>query len=276
MFSFVDQIVSLDERGARGRFAVPEHFEGVPPWLIAEAVGQLAGWIAMVRSDFRSRAVAALVGSLVFPTPPPRRGVLELSVDIDRTDQRAVLYCGTVRGESGVYGELRRCLGPLLPMEELDDPQRARRLYQRLRGDTPLSLWSAGDPLPALTLRERADAANEPRRAVIEVPAEASFFLDHFPRRPVLPATLLVQAMCDLAAEVAAPVLACDPGRVAIAEVRDIKVRSFTAPGEMLSVEAHCDAGDGSQASVRLVASTGARRVATVRAIARRGDGAPG
>ena len=34
----------------------------LPPWLVIEAVGQLAAWIAMARSDFASRPVAALVG----------------------------------------------------------------------------------------------------------------------------------------------------------------------------------------------------------------------
>jgi 3-hydroxymyristoyl/3-hydroxydecanoyl-(acyl carrier protein) dehydratase len=268
MFSFVDQITALDERGARGRFAVPHHFPSVPAWLIAEAVGQLAGWIAMVQTDFRCRAVAALVGSLVFPAPPPRRGVLELAVDIDRTDQRAVLYRGTVRGETGVCGELRRCLGPLLPMQELDDSQRVRELYARLRGPAPLALWSVADPLPRLVLAERVVSPQGALAATVEIPAAAPFFTDHFPRRPVLPATMLVQAMCDLAVEAAAPALGRAPSAVAIAEVCDIKVRSFTAPGERLSVEAHCDSGAEGRATVRLVASNGSQRVATVRAIA--------
>jgi len=271
MFSFVDQITALDERGARGRFAVPEHFPSVPAWLIAEAVGQLAGWIAMVQTDFRCRAVAALVGSLAFPGVPPRRGVLELAVDVDRMDRRAVLYHGTVRGEAGTCGELRRCLGPFLQMDELDDPQRVRTLYESLRGDAPLALWSAADLLPHVTLTAPAASAAGGLIATLEVPAVAPFFADHFPRRPVLPATMLVQAMCDLAAEAAAPALGRVASQVAITEVRDIKVRSFTAPGERLSVEAHCESSESGRATVGLVASNGDRRIATVRAIAAAG-----
>ncbi len=265
----------MDEHGARGRFAVPEHFGGAPPGLIAEALGQLAGWIAMARSAFRSRAVAALVGSLVLPPGRVARGVLELSVDIDRTDQRAILYRGAVRSAAGVCGELRRCLGPLLPMADLDDPERARRLYEELRGDTPQVLWSPADPLPHLAVRDSEAVGDAARRAWVDVPAAAPFFADHFPRRPVLPATLLVQAMTDLAIEVAAPVLGVGVAQVTVGEVRDIKVRSFTAPGEVLSIEAQREEAAAGIVPVRLVACTGGRRVATLRALARRRGAAP-
>lgn len=268
MFSFVDQIHDLDERRARGRFAVPAHFGGAPPWLIAEAVGQLAGWIAMAASDFRNRAVAALVGSLIYPEERAYGGVLELAVEVERRDRRAILYRGEVRDARGVCAELRRCLGPLLPMEDLDDPRHARGLYERLRGAAPLSLWSAADPLPILALEDVRERGGGVCSATVRVPLWAPFFADHFPRRPVLPATLLVQAMCDLGTRAAAALMERSTEQMRLNEVRDIKVRSFTAPGETLLIESSpCGSGDASR-GVRLTASNGERRVATVTAFA--------
>jgi hypothetical protein len=66
-FSFVDRITEL-EPGVRGHgsFAVPGSIAAFPACLVAEAVGQLAAWIAMARIDFRGRPVAALATETIF------------------------------------------------------------------------------------------------------------------------------------------------------------------------------------------------------------------
>ena len=60
-FSFVDRITEFAPgKRARGEFWVPEAVSAFPSCLVAEAVGQLAAWVAMNRVDFRGRPVAAL------------------------------------------------------------------------------------------------------------------------------------------------------------------------------------------------------------------------
>ena len=93
MFTFVDQITQIDSRQARGRYAIPAALHPFPPWLLAEAVGQLAAWIAISDKDFRLRPVAALIGELSF-SEQPTAGTLELEAFIERADDRAVLYSG--------------------------------------------------------------------------------------------------------------------------------------------------------------------------------------
>jgi hypothetical protein len=62
-FSFVDRITALEDgRRARGRFAIPAGLPAFSTCLVAEAVGQLAAWVAMAQAGFRRRPVAALSG----------------------------------------------------------------------------------------------------------------------------------------------------------------------------------------------------------------------
>src|SRR4026209_2823203 len=45
-FSFVDRILEIEPgRRARGIYRMPGLWRCVPPWLAAEAIGQLAAWV---------------------------------------------------------------------------------------------------------------------------------------------------------------------------------------------------------------------------------------
>lgn len=239
MFSFVDQITSITDGGVRGRFAVPEHFKGAPDWLVVEAIGQLAGWAAMRESGFEKRAVGATVGMIEFPGPRLPRGVLELSAAIERTDRRAILYRGEVSAAGALVAVMRRCIGPLLPMEAFEDPESAKMRFASLTGPDPVPLWTANDPEPQAwisELRERGDGVE----ADFRVDRAAAFFDEHFPRQPVVPASLLIESMCRVGA---AAVGRAVTGRAAndvppFDRVIQVKVRQFTLPGQMLRLEA--------------------------------------
>ena len=68
------------------------------------------------------------------------------------------------------------------------------------------------------------------------MPATAAFFEDHFPRRPVFPATLLLDARLQLASRVAAQ--AAGETRLSLTRITNVKVRAFTAPGATLLLSA--------------------------------------
>lgn len=240
MFSFVDQISSITAGSIRGRFAVPEHFGGAPDWLLAEAIGQLAGWQAMHESAFAKRPVGATLGLLEFPGTRLPRGILELGATIERTDRRAVLYRGEVLSDGAPVALMSRCIGPLLPMETLEDPEDAKARFEALTGPHPLRLWNASDARPQASISppELRDGLTV---AEFHVAADAPFFAEHFPRQPVVPATLLIEAMCRVGA--AAVALARDlPRTVRFDRVRQVKVRQFTQPGQTLRLEARPEA----------------------------------
>lgn len=266
MFSFVDQIKSRTENSIRGRFAVPDHFGGAPDWLMFEAIGQLAAWAAMRDSDFAKRPVGATVGSLDFTGRRRPCGVLELAATIERTDRRAILYGGEVAIEGENLAVMRRCIGPLLPMEAFEDPEHARSRFVALTGADPVALWSGDDPLPAASISDPQVRSDGSVIAEFRVAEDAAFFADHFPRQPVVPATLLIEAMCRAgAASVAASFDRAEP--LLFDEVRQVKVRQFTKPGQVLRIEAAAAQRGSGKPQVSVSAFSAAELVADVRVL---------
>src|ERR1700675_5207609 len=96
-FSFVDRITGFTPGvRARGQFAVPAVLPAFPSCLVAEAVGQLAAWVAMSQVDFRGRPVAALATQTRFLGVALPGDVLELAVEIEDCDDNMVVYGGKI------------------------------------------------------------------------------------------------------------------------------------------------------------------------------------
>ena len=263
-FLFVDRIDALDERGARGQLDLLPAQMALPPWLILEAVGQLAAWIAMVRTDFASRPVAALVGEVQLAESAwceRAEGPVELVATLERIDGRAILYSGTARCEGRLIAQLSRCVGPLLPVALFDDPDAVRQRLQVLRSGGNPAQREPPPTFPAASdVRIEADGA---RRGRLRVPEQAPYFADHFPLRPVFPATLLAAVLDALAAPAAAAALGGAAARTV--SVHDYKVRAFSEPGRELEVAAEPEAVVDGLAMVRVSAATDGKRTASGR-----------
>jgi len=251
-FSFVDRITAFEPGvRARGEFAVPAALARFPACLVAEAVGQLAAWAAMDRIAFRGRPVAALANETRFHGTVRPGDTLELGVEIDACDDDAVAYAGWARVNGALVIELVDCLGPMLPVAEFDAPEAlAERLALLRSAGAPRGRFGGVDIAPPEPVR------GEPGAALLRVPAAAPFFADHFPRRPVFPATLLLDTLIGIALPMA------PPGHVP-ARMTHVKVRSFTEPGALLRIEAVPSSSDA--ARIQLSARAGDRTVATAR-----------
>lgn len=261
-FSFIDRITAIDADRAHGALRRPPGTPPLPSWVAIEAVGQLAAWIAMARCDFASRPVAALVGAVRMRDAESGGGI-DLKARIERLDGRAILYSGTASVGDVDVAVLTRCVGPLLPMDGFDDPAAVRARLAALReGGAPPGAGGLEGDIPRLrvpAIELRAGAA----RAQLRVPESAPFFTDHFPRRPVFPASLLAEAFGQLAAPLAAQVLADTTERLRPAGVADFKVRSFSPPGQVLDLAADAGEANGDRAAVRVSATAEGRRVAS-------------
>jgi len=211
-FSFVDRI-DAHAPGApiRGRYAIPAGVPSFPSSLAAEAVGQLAAWVAMKRLDFRVRPVAGLAGETRYGRDFGPGDTLDLEVDLESATDSDVAYHGraSVRGEPVMV--LERALGPMLPADEFDDPAALAGDFDTLAGPGAAPGRFHGLPAHAMHVDE---ATFEPGRRVaarLDVPADAPYFADHFPRRPVYPATLLMDALGRLALTLAGDGAGMDP-----------------------------------------------------------------
>jgi 3-hydroxymyristoyl/3-hydroxydecanoyl-(acyl carrier protein) dehydratase len=231
-FSFVDRILDfVPGKSARGVFHVPAALRAFPGCLVAEAVGQLAAWVSMEHIGYRGRPVAALAGETRFFGNVKPGDTLQLTVDIDDVDDDAVSY----RGWADVNGvrviELNDCLGPMLPVAEFDAPEALRQRFALLRGvgAPPDRFHGVVDPTVKVVEHVRGESV----RATMQVPESAPFFADHFPRRPVFPATLLLNAQIGLASTLAREANA-DRAPTPLVPVRmtHVKMRAFIVPGQ--------------------------------------------
>lgn len=264
-FSFVDAIDHLEPGvRARGRYTVPAALPGFPTCLVAEAIGQLAAWAAMEAVAFRSRPVAALAGEARFDAAVAPGQTLELAVELERCAEDAMTFAGTAHVAGVPVAALARCGGPMLPAEELDSPEALRADLARLTGGgVPAGRLRA---LPEVAVTA---ASGEPGRrlgAELLVPVAASFLADHFPRRPVLPGSLLLESLLQLGRPLAAAALDPEPAAVAPACVRDVKLRGFVAPGSRVALRAEVRAVLGGSVTLELAARVDGKAVATGRA----------
>jgi 3-hydroxymyristoyl/3-hydroxydecanoyl-(acyl carrier protein) dehydratase len=249
-FSFVDRIGSLEPgTRLRGSYCIPAGIPAFPTALVTEAVGQLAAWGGMSALNFQSRPVAGLAARIDFLSTVRPGQTLELAVELDTVEADAIAYHGTALADGVPVAQLHHCVGPMVSVEEFDDPQALRDRFHLLCG--PGATPGAFNGIPPLPLEDTGGEDGKYRRATLRVPHDAPFFADHFPRRPVLPGVLLMGANLELVAALAARFPAPSAGGSWVLQgVSNVKLRSFMPPGEILEIEARLEEISAGAASV--------------------------
>ena len=260
-FSFVDRITRSAPRHIEGEYTIPANATRFLPSLMAEAVGQLAAWSSMAELDFSVRPVAGLAGQIRYHDIAVPGQTLQLEADIERCDAEAVAYRGRAHIDGRLAIELIDCVGPMLPMADFDEPLAVRADYEMLcgRGAPPDRFGG----VPAPQLEKTAHVEGERLAATLQVPNanEVSYFADHFPRRPVFPGTLLVDAMASLAVELAQEVMPATSALIPTS-LRDVKIRTFTPPGARLELEADVLEADSARVHLKFGARSGGKTIA--------------
>jgi len=264
-FSFVDRITEVTPGvRVRGTFHVPAGVREFPAALLAEAVGQLAAWSSMAKLGFRLRPVAGLARETRFFRVARPGDTLALEADIESCTDNDVAYAGRASVDGEPVIALEQCLGPMLPAEDFDAPEQLRRDFDLLCGPGAPSDRFAG--LPVFNLEHTEAVAGERVKALLRVPDSAAFFEDHFPRKPVFPATLLLDNLIRLAIGLAEKDIAPVAGtELAASRVLDVKVRTFIPPGEVLELSVQRFQSESAPFLARLAARANGKPVATAR-----------
>jgi 3-hydroxymyristoyl/3-hydroxydecanoyl-(acyl carrier protein) dehydratase len=264
-FSFVDRITYVGGHRIEGQYTVPPGATRFPASLMAEAVGQLAAWAAMSKMDFAWRPVAGLAGETVYHRIATPGQTMTLEASIARCDAEAVAYSGRAAIDGECVLELIDCLGPMLPMADFDAPESVRADFATLFGVGAPAQRFAGVPDPVLET-----LGHEPGRRLtsrLHVPqfADVAYFADHFPRRPVFPGTLLLDAIAGLTVQVADEALPGASGTLFARRVRNVKIRSFTSPGSALDLDIELLESAGDQAQMKVAARNDGKLIAAAR-----------
>lgn len=213
------------------------------PSLIGETLGQLAAWNVMVSNGFTHRPVAGVVSSARLHRQAYVGETLMLESFIDRLDDTAVQYHSTARVGDDVVFSIEGALGPLLPMDDFIGSDDVRRQFDEINRpgewiDRVFTNEMTADP----TMNDGPHVApmqfdrileNEPGvllRAEKRITRSAAYFADHFPNKPVLPMTVLLECKLNLAREFVARAGFAQLYR--IHELRKIKMNEFVYPGD--------------------------------------------
>lgn len=217
------------------------------PSLIGETLGQLAAWNVMHVNGFSQRPVAGIVASARLHRPAYVGETLLLESFIDSLDEHAVQYHSVAHvGEEPVFS-IEGAVGPLLPMSEfiiMDEvKQQFAEIYHPGEWSIIRSTYSAMHGDKFLTPPECAQfsmtfdkiCSSEPGislKAEKFISRTAPYLDDHFPKKPVLPMTVLLECKLNLAREFISRAGYLHDYRVS--EFRKIKMNEFVQPGDVL------------------------------------------
>lgn len=217
------------------------------PSLIGETLGQLAAWNVMQHNDFTLRPVAGVVSCAKLHRHAYVGETLLLESSIDVLDERAVQYHSQARvGQEPVFS-IDGALGPLLPMTDFISEDLIRRQFAEIYrpGDWEVINTSIpelkdyySDQQGLSSVRPMifdAILSSEPGVCLVaekKVTKSAPYFPDHFPYKPVLPMTVLLECKLNLARKFID--LAGYANNYQVCELRKIKMNEFVIPGDVL------------------------------------------
>lgn len=263
-FSFVDRILS-DEVGKNivGEYEIPSGVSAFPLSLVSESIGQCAAMSAMRAVDFQFRPVAGIAGGVDFEGLVHPGATLRLEANLSKADEEAVEYDGLATVDGQPVVRLRDCLGPMVPMEDFDDPAAVKGRYETLTG--PGAETGAFGGVPELNWEPGELVPGERIEGEFRIPTEADFFGDHFPRNPVFPGTLLMDANLRFVSALAETFPG--EGRWEAVGMMDVKLRAFMPPGESLNLLAETEEISGDKATVFVQSRRGKRRNSGARVV---------
>ena len=213
------------------------------PSLIGETLGQLAAWNVMFSNDFRLRPVAGIASSAQLYRSAYVGETLLLESFIDHLDDSVVRYHSVARIGNEVVFTIDDALGPLLPMGDFIDTDEVRLQFLELNrpGQWPPQIQCQVEKAIDLPLLPRVSMcfdrviSSEPGVSLCaekRISRSAPYFPDHFPKKPVLPMTVLLESKINLAREFIKRAGITRPYKVQ--ELRKIKMKEFVLPGDVL------------------------------------------
>lgn len=225
----------------------------------------------MAQTDFQLRPLAGIAGEVRLGSDADPGVELDLRVTIEHSDGEAVAYGGSASADGKSVLELDRCVGPMFPMRDYDAPNAMKLRFEELCGP-----GARMDRFAPLRRAEMEVVDHDPGRrlsATLAIPEAAAFFADHFPRRPVYPATLLLDHQLELARRLVADMAAvADETRTAVGRVTDAKMRAFVLPGQAVEIDAEVKSSDEGTVRLALTASAAGKRISTARVEIRTGE----
>ena len=206
------------------------------PSIIGETLGQMTAWAVMQACDFQKRPVAGVVGAVTLHQDAHLGDCLSLESWIELQDEDAVRYHGQVHVGDRLILSLEGALGPMLPMQDFIDPALARQQFSQIhQANKTLRSPNRLSQIKPIALSFDQIIQNEPGISILalkKISPDAPFFPDHFPLKPVLPLTVLLELKMQLAGQF---LQESDYSTYHVKALERIKMNDFVLPGDEIS-----------------------------------------
>jgi 3-hydroxyacyl-[acyl-carrier-protein] dehydratase len=264
-FLFVDRICEL-ERGRRVRAVknvslhgdfLQEIFPGLPvfsPVIAAEAAAQALSWLIVDAKDFTVKPLITVLDSCTCSRHLQPGDQLELEGELESFQPESALAHARILLNKKPAVEIRHGVCYLYPLQELQDPEDARRQFKNLMDNSTPPLQQECVAIPGLPQGTSAVStalpwvdrvlhceAGKKILGIKNVTSTEDFFNDHFPRMPLLPGVIIMEALTSAARMLIEPVLAAhglDHTRAILRQAQKVKFRKPVRPGDQLLLEA--------------------------------------
>ena len=264
----------------------------LPPMLVVEALAQASAWMVMATTDFAQRGVLGGFRRILVSGPAPVGHRLDIVSEVEGWSKEAVMFTSwaneavtfTVNasrlGKPVVQVEGALCL--LVDTEILEDPAHTRHHYQSLcrqepkesvpldaepvqggsptLGPVPPPQWFPYDILEQCVPGESAVA----RKAVVMADP---VFETHFPRFPIMPGSLAVQSLIEVARKLLDASTDDPSGFWEPTALQGIRFQRYVRPGDALVLTARLLNLSADEAQVAAVGEIDGQKAFSLRKI---------
>ncbi|TNF75531.1 MAG: hydroxymyristoyl-ACP dehydratase [Acidobacteria bacterium] len=260
MFHFVDRILQLEPgKHTLGVRHITDsdpfllsRIEGRPllaPSIIGEALGQLGAWNVMAANGFTLRPVAGIARNIRILGEAGPGDTLVLDTTIQSVDDEIVTYYSVATVQGAEVLIIEEGLGPFLPLEQFNDPGEVSQHFDRIH--RPGSVADALEEGPSARSAAQAEStwleldeilsweSGQEAAASKRVADDWPLFDDHFPRKHVLPLSMLVQGLLGLGERLLADGSSASSGiPLRPKRLRSVKMSQFVEPGQTVVAKA--------------------------------------
>ncbi len=262
-FLFVDRILELE----KGKSAVgiknvsfsDEYlvnivpgFPVLPRSFTIEAISQLISWLVIYTKDFAVKPVAVMTDSTKFSGDIRPGDQMLIKAEIKTLHDEDALCAGSVEVDGKVVSELENGVCAFVPMEELEYVEMVKKRAYSLVGSRDLQQFIAETDLsigePGMFDNDRHFDLNLVDKVldlkagdyivgVKSMTMTEDFVVDHFPKRHVMPGTMIIESLVHLAEKLIQETAKESAGtlvKILLKENRKIKFRKYVRPGDQI------------------------------------------
>lgn len=270
-FLLVDRITRVESNSIEGErfFGSSDPFQYsidgqrlIAPGAVSEAIGQLASWLCLKLSKFRSKPVFLFADHIENYGNVPAGSLMTIKGHIDYMDHGVIRFSGQASADGRVIQTVRECHGYLMPLSDLEDPTTVLHQYRTL---TDRDAQPPSDDDHPYKFNDLVDEVLDvvPHEMVMTskvMKVDEPFYKDHFPRMPVTPVVILSEMITTATGHLFEQ-SGMTPLRSTLRSIHDLKIRQFVRPGDRCVVVVHVDheARDGRLRTLAEISTNGRR-----------------